>query len=81
MTQPNRPEPSCHLGFTASDLEQIFVTEERLKKFYRWMRGQTISLCRGPHDVLDESRCEESHGLIYYVWDVRTYLTGGQPLD
>lgn len=77
------PPPSCALGYTITDLEAIFDTEEEQKKFYRWMRGQTISLCQGKHDRFEpeEKRCPISHGLIYYVWDVKTYVAGGQPLD
>jgi hypothetical protein len=39
-------EPSCKYGFTRDDLEKIFNPQE-LKLFYKWMTGQTVSLCDG----------------------------------
>lgn len=40
------PEPSCPLGYTRTDLEKLF-SESELEGFYKFMSGQTVSLCDG----------------------------------
>lgn len=81
---PTEPSgPSCRYGYTRGDLEALFG--DRLPEFFRWMRGQTVSVCDGrayDHDKREyhDTGCGP-HGTVVYPWDVEQYLRGGRPLD
>jgi hypothetical protein len=38
-------DPSCPYGYTSDDLRAILG--DRMETFWRWMTGQTMSLCDG----------------------------------
>lgn len=79
------PSAECRLGYPDSQLEEI-LGEERLKDFYRWMRGQTFSACDGTeynHQTrkYEPSVCSVSHGYVYYRQDVERFLAGKPVID
>ena len=54
------PSPSCPSGYTHSDLDKIFE-HGGLPEFYRWMSGQTATICNGKrwHYIRGHSKCPE----------------------
>lgn len=78
-------QPSCIYGYTEADL--IIIFGDRLPDFYKWMRGQTISLCDGrvyDHDLKEyiDSKCgPPGHGPVYYPWDVKNFIDPSPWLD
>lgn len=39
------PAPACHLGYPPDQIEQILRAPELRKRFWRYMRGQTMAIC------------------------------------
>lgn len=79
---PRLPEPECKWGYTSRQIEQIMG--DRIDAFYRWMRGQTVSLCGGSEYRHGEGYAPNAcgpHGTVVYRCDVEQYLQGGGPLD
>lgn len=77
------PKPSCQLGYTTEDLEQILG--DRLQEFYGWMDGQTVGICDGRdynHQTQEyyETKCGP-HGSAYYQWDVVRFIDGRPIVD
>lgn len=76
------PKPECPYGYTRAQVEQIMG--DRVQDFWRWMKGQTVSLCDGrEYDYerqayVDTGHC---HGTIVYASDVRNFLAGGRAFD
>ena len=77
------PKPSCELGYTRQDLQQILGT--RLAEFDRWMTGQTTGYCEGRKYNYDKHEYENTncgpHGWAYYPWDVTRFLDGRPIVD
>lgn len=75
------PPPSCPLGYTSEDLDDLFPGERR-GDFNQWMRGQTCSICDGQrydHDLklYEATACADApHGPVTYTWDVQRYVDG-----
>lgn len=53
------PKPRNKLGYSSTELES-FMTETELKKFNKWIRGQTCAIV--------------NRTILYYPWDVQRYL-------
>lgn len=76
-------KPDCRYGYSATQLEALLG--DRLDDFYRWMCGQTVSICDGreyDYDARDyrDTGCGP-HGTVVYTSDVRQFLAGRAPLD
>lgn len=91
------PDPECHLGYSARQLDAIFGTGFVREAFNNWMIGQTMAICDGSpeREWVDDpdapggmrlvetgpSLCSEPHGGIVYTWDLWRYLDGGPVID
>ena len=79
----NLIEPSCILGYTDSDLNQLLGNEK--SEFYAWMRGQTFTSCDGKaYDpelrAYRDTGCGP-HGYVFYVADVARFMRGLPVID
>lgn len=70
-------KPECELGYTDDQLRRIFG--DRLPEIYKWMAGQTVSVCDGRRYNYATSEYEPTdcgpHGSIVYASDVQHFLT------
>lgn len=73
---------SCPQGLTDIDVSRILV-----KHFWKWMRGQTLSVCDGRSynhatKEYEQTECHECpHGAIVYPWDMERYLARWPVID
>lgn len=77
------PDPDCRFGYPLSQAQEILA--EREPEFWRWMRGQTTTICNGciyNHErrAYEPSGCGP-HGRVVDQVDLERFLAGGQPLD
>jgi len=74
-----RPNPSCPLGYTITDINNLLSFEQR-NEFFRWMDGQTVGICEGRIYNYETKQFEPDecagtpHGSIIYVGDLWRYL-------
>lgn len=77
------PKPECRYGYTTGQLRTIL--EDRFEEFFKWMYGQTMSLCDGRsynHETKEyEKGCDEPHGPVVYSHDLRRFLLGLPVID
>lgn len=77
------PKPSCELGYTLDQLEEILGN--RYDEFLQWMYGQTIAICQGRKYNYDKKQYEATncgpHGWAYYPWDLQRFLDGKPVVD
>lgn len=80
----SQPTPICKLGYPESQLRDMF-SNEQMKDFFNWMRGQTFSVCDGSFYDHREKRSKPTgcgpHGYVYYPWDVEKFLDGSPIVD
>lgn len=66
----NLPKPSCPMGYTNEDLEELFPSKRGRIALARWMRGQTMGICNG-------SECSgNAHGIVVYRIDLINFFSG-----
>lgn len=79
------PRPKCKLGFTTGQIGKIMG--DRTDEFLDWMSdGLTMKgLCTGyefdPDAGKDRMNGCGPHGNIFYLQDVKEFLSGGPVLD
>jgi hypothetical protein len=78
---------SCPQGMTESDLREVLGTRAAQRPFWRWMTGQTMSLCTGrkyDHEAQEYKPSEcfgRPHGAVVYRHDVERFLKGLPVID
>jgi hypothetical protein len=69
------PTPACELGYPGVQVIEIFGMNTL--KFYKWMRGKSITFCDGYTYNEETEEYEPSgegpHGHVYYASDVEAY--------
>lgn len=64
------PKPTCRHGYTAADLERYFGAKRGTPHpLFEQLNGQTGVICEG-------KECDEAHGPVSYVGDVREWVEG-----
>lgn len=76
---------SCPMGLTGADIRELLGSRER--EFWKWMNGQTMSLCDGKRYNYAAKEYETTecwgrpHGVVVYSSDVRRFMAGLPVLD
>lgn len=76
------PKPECPYGYPETQLERILG--DRMPEFFKFMRGQTVSLCEGREYNYERKAYFETghtHGVIFYEGDVRNFLGSRRWID
>lgn len=78
------PKPECVSGYPIRQLEDILG--DKFEEFMSWMRGQTMSLCKGKiynHEIEEyEVTCNGvSHGPVVYRADLKRFLNKEPIID
>lgn len=78
------PDPECEAGYTYGQIRAILGG--RTEDFYRWMSGQTMSMCTGRRYNHETHQTEDAcggvaHGPIVYTWDLERYIQGLPIID